>query len=59
MEIECYICEGYGTWSDGTKCPSCQGSGEMKIELPERDAEYWKQEAEFLKAIHGEDCVIG
>lgn len=25
--IICYICDGYGTLSDGRKCPNCGGSG--------------------------------
>ncbi|MXQ54027.1 hypothetical protein [Shimazuella alba] len=52
MEIECYICADFG-WKS---CPECEGGGVMYVELPEMEME---QEGEFLKALYGEDCVIG
>lgn len=31
-EIECYICEGFGEWEDGTICPECKGTGKISVE---------------------------
>jgi DnaJ-class molecular chaperone len=37
--VDCYTCDGSGTWDDGTTCPECRGSGEMNIDMPSSEPE--------------------
>ena len=61
-QIECYVCEGYGTLQDGRKCPNCKGTGRMLIECPKKTPEERRKEmeqfAENMKVMFDEDIII-